>query len=67
MTSPSADTCHRCGARRDPGDTHAALLWCHERVAPQDGSDQQVSRLLCPACVRAHARDIEAKLPERWW
>jgi len=51
--------CHRCGAERDPDDHAAALLWACEPGDPP--------RRLCPACVRAHARDIEAKLADQWW
>jgi hypothetical protein len=53
--------CLRCGAVRDPADP-AALAWaCEPR--PDGGP----AAWLCPACTRAHARDIEAKLPPEWW
>ncbi len=51
--------CRRCAAVRDPA-TADALAWGLDRV---DGE----LRWLCPSCVRGHARDIEAKLPDEWW
>jgi hypothetical protein len=51
--------CWRCAAVRDP-DAPAAVAWGLDRA---DGE----LRWLCPACVREHARDIEAKLPDEWW
>lgn len=51
-------TCAGCGAERDPADP-AALAWTHEPGDPP--------RRFCPACARAHVRDIEAKLAPEWW
>lgn len=58
--TPDDARCRRCGTARDPDDPAAALLWSVEPAEP-------APRLLCPDCVRSHARDIEAKLPEQWW
>ena len=56
-----AVTCARCDRRRDSRvRTADALAW----VAERDGG---ALRWLCPACARAHARDIEAKLPQEYW
>lgn len=51
-----AAPCDRCSAVREPGD----LGWTFDR---SDGT----TRGFCPACTRAHVRDIEAKLPDEWW
>jgi hypothetical protein len=53
-----AGACRRCPEVRHPDD---ALAWVHERD-PDGGS-----AWLCPACARAHVRDIEARLPDGWW
>jgi len=53
--------CDGCGTPYDPADPSAALAW-----ARQCDTDGTVTRL-CPMCVRAHARDIEARLPAQWW
>jgi hypothetical protein len=57
-------TCERCGATVEPGDP-ARLAWSLERAA----DDRETARetQLCPACARAHVRDIEARLPRDWW
>jgi hypothetical protein len=54
-----ASACRRCAADRDP-DAGDAVAWGLDR---EDGG----LRWLCPACTRAHVRDIEAKLPDEWW
>ncbi len=64
-TEPMAATwadaaCSRCGTTRDPSGPDV-LAWASEREP-----DGRVS-LLCPACARRHARDIEARLPPEWW
>ena len=64
-TEPMAATwadaaCSRCGTTRDPSGSDV-LAWASEREP-----DGRVS-LLCPACARRHARDIEARLPPEWW
>jgi hypothetical protein len=54
-------TCVRCGRQRDQRVlTVDALAWVAER-------DRGTVRWLCPVCARAHARDIEAKLPLEYW
>jgi hypothetical protein len=56
-----AVTCVRCSRQRDQRVLTAdALAWVAER-------DRGAVRWLCPACARAHARDIEAKLPLEYW
>lgn len=57
------EVCGECGTPRDTDDPSTALSWSREREPGDDGP----GRLLCPACVRAHARDIEARLPPAWW
>jgi hypothetical protein len=54
------ESCHVCGAERDPRDP-AGWAGAHER--DPDGRD----RWICPDCTRRHARAIEAKLPSEWW
>ncbi len=49
-------SCHRCAATDDTADP----AWALDR---EDGE----TRWLCPDCARAHARDIEARLPPEWW
>lgn len=51
-------TCRRCPEVPGPD---GVLTWVHER-----GPDGR-SEWLCPACARAHVRDIEARLPDGWW
>jgi hypothetical protein len=53
-------TCGRCGRGRDD-DPLKALAWVSERDERGD------LRWLCPACARAHVRDIESKLDQSWW
>lgn len=53
-------TCERCGATVEPG-VPDRLTWSVER--DRDGRESA----LCPACARAHVRDIEARLPRDWW
>jgi aminoglycoside 6'-N-acetyltransferase len=48
--------CDRCPAARDPGDLH----WSLDLGAGEP-------RWFCPACTRAHVRDIEARLADEWW
>ena len=56
-----AVTCVRCARQRDSRLLTAdALAWVSER-------DRGAVRWLCPDCARAHARDIEAKLPQEYW
>lgn len=56
-----AVTCVRCSRQRDARvQTADALAWVAER-------DRGTVRWLCPTCARAHARDIEAKLPIEYW
>ena len=56
-----AVTCVRCNRQRDQRVLTAdALAWAAER-------DSGGIRWLCPTCARAHARDIEAKLPHEYW
>jgi len=56
-----AVTCVRCSRQRDRRLLTAdALAWVSER-------DHGVIRWLCPICARAHTRDIEAKLPQKYW
>jgi hypothetical protein len=53
--------CSCCGQLRDPdGDPAQNLAWVAER-------DRGGLRWLCPACARAHVRDIEGKLPTEYW
>ncbi|MCW0216315.1 MAG: hypothetical protein OJJ54_23440 [Pseudonocardia sp.] len=52
--------CSRCSETVGPDDP-AALGWSLERRP--DGSDAA----LCPACARAHVRDIEARIAPEWW
>ena len=53
------EVCLNCGRERDPADP-ASLAWVHE-----PGSEG--ASWICPACARAHVRDIEAKLAPEWW
>ncbi|MFC5994740.1 hypothetical protein ACFQE5_11015 [Pseudonocardia hispaniensis] len=58
MEPPQA--CHLCGERRDLSDP-TSLAWGNDR------DDEGRVRWLCPGCTRGHLRDIEARLPDRWW
>ncbi|HEY1574306.1 MAG TPA: hypothetical protein VGG05_23410 [Pseudonocardiaceae bacterium] len=61
MADEMAVTCVRCSRQRDQRVwTADALAWVAER-------DRGATRWLCPTCARAHARDIEAKLPLEYW
>ncbi|GAB3703863.1 hypothetical protein [Mariniluteicoccus flavus] len=51
--------CAGCGRRAD-GPT---APWTWSRTTDDRGRES----LLCETCVRTHARDIEAKLPDDWW
>jgi len=57
-------TCERCGARVEDDDP-ARLAWSVERDRGSTGTVREAA--LCPACARAHVRDIEARLPQDWW
>lgn len=57
MTHPAA--CSGCGRIAD-GD---APPWTWARSRDERGRES----MLCDACARQHARDIEAKLPDHWW
>lgn len=59
MTAPAV--CSRCGEQRSADENPLrALSW----VADRDSGEL---RWLCPACARAHVRDIEGKLPGEYW
>ncbi|HEX3786149.1 MAG TPA: hypothetical protein VHX38_41420 [Pseudonocardiaceae bacterium] len=53
--------CTSCGQQRAADCApFEAMAWSSER-------DRGVVRWLCPACARAHVRDIEGKLPVNYW
>ncbi|TCO62987.1 hypothetical protein EV192_1021131 [Actinocrispum wychmicini] len=52
--------CSRCGRDRGLAAPVEALAWVSERQGDR-------TTWLCPACARAHVRDIEGKLPEAYW
>ncbi|MCP2167896.1 hypothetical protein [Goodfellowiella coeruleoviolacea] len=52
--------CYRCDQRQDRDDPVEALTWVPER-------EGQRLRWLCPACARAHVREIEGKLSHEYW
>ncbi|MGH3948882.1 MAG: hypothetical protein ACRDSE_07150 [Pseudonocardiaceae bacterium] len=53
-------TCGRCGRPRAEDSPVDSLAWVVE-------SDSRRHTWLCPACARAHLRDIEGKLPREYW
>ncbi|GAY10696.1 hypothetical protein [Pseudonocardia sp. N23] len=59
----TGEQCARCDAVRDVDDPATALTWSRER----EPGDAGPGRSLCPSCVRAHTRDIEARLAPSWW
>ncbi|MFL6145204.1 MAG: hypothetical protein ACJ72N_25500 [Labedaea sp.] len=52
--------CARCGRSRATEAPLQALAWVVENGA-------RGRHWLCPACARAHVRDIEGKLPDEYW
>lgn len=52
--------CVRCGRSRADATAAEALAWSME-------NDRKGQVWLCPACARAHVRDIEGKLPAEYW
>ena len=52
--------CARCGQNRAAAAPIEALAWACDRQGDR-------TTWLCPACARAHVRDIEGKLPEAYW
>lgn len=55
-------SCYRCGrSKSSVTDALEQLAWTSERS--RDGAVQW----LCHVCSKAHARDIEGKLPAEYW
>lgn len=52
--------CKRCGRSRADAPPAEALAWSTQ-------NDPSGVSWLCPACARAHVRDIEGKLPDEYW
>lgn len=57
---PTAAHCARCGRSRAEAPSEEALAWVMTH-------DKRGRSWLCPACARAHVRDIEGKLPDEYW
>ncbi len=56
--------CARCGAEAEGADLAVGIVplgWMVEHDA------QRRVTVVCPACARRHARDIEGKLDASWW
>jgi hypothetical protein len=55
--------CGRCGAEAEGADLALGIVplgWMVEH-------DRERVTVVCPACARRHARDIEGKLDASWW